>query len=49
MHWVQHVALIERCLVLLSVFVPQSVVIPISQMKDPRLQDVPCTFSPAYT
>lgn len=49
MHWVWLVALIERGLVLLFLFVPQFVVICISQMKDSRLQHVPCTFSPTYT
>lgn len=42
-------ALIEKGLVLLSLFLPPFVVSRISQMKDSRLQRVPCTFSPTYT
>ena len=53
MLWVWHVsmglALIEKGLVLLSLFLPQFVVIHISQMKDSSLEHVPCTFSPSYT
>ena len=52
MLWLWHVsmglALIEKGLVLLSLFLPQFGVIRISQT-DSRLQRVPCTFSPSYT
>ena len=53
MLWVWHIsmdlALIEKGLVLPYLFLPQFVVICISQIKDSRIQHVPCTFSPSYT